>query len=193
MLSPRLSVDWESSLDPAKEWAHKEGKSLLLYFGAAPMCGGSVAMDSITYPDARVAEFIGKHFIPVKIKVRDRPDIAAGYDVNWTPSVLIGDETGRAHFRVEGFVPPEDFVAQLALGLGRLELDRQRFPGAIHHFEAVAQRHRGSEAAAQALYWLSVARYKESKDPAQLREGWTVLISDYPRSDWAKRADIPRS
>ncbi len=192
MTSRRVTIDWESSLEQAKEWAHKEGKSLLLDFSAAPMCGGCVAMENVTYPDARVAEFIAKHYIPVKINVRDRPDIAAGYDVNWTPTMLIGDETGRAHFRVEGFLPPEDFVAQLALGLGRLELDRQRFPGAIHHFEAVSQRHRGSEAAAQALYWLGVARTKQSKDPAQLREAWNTLTSECPHSDWAKRANIPK-
>jgi len=193
MTSRRITIDWESSLDRAKEWAHKEGKSLLLDFSGAPICGGCVALENVTYSDARVAEFIAKHYIPVKIKVRDRPDIAAGYDVNWTPTVLIGDQTGRAHFRVEGFLPPEDFVAQLALGLGRFELAHQQFPRAIHHFEEVAQRHRCSDAAAQSLYWLWVARYKHSKDPAQLREAWNILLKEYPQGDWAKRANIPKS
>jgi hypothetical protein len=193
MTARRIDIDWEDALDRAKEWARKENKSLLLDFTAAPQCAGCAAMDSATYPDCRVAEYIGKHFIPVKIKVRDRPDIAAGYDVNWTPSVLIGDATGRAHFRVEGFMPPEEFIAQLALGLGRLELNRQQLPRAIHHFEEVAERHAGTESAAQALYWLGVCRYKHSKDPAQLRENWNLLLGAYPRSEWAKRADIPKS
>jgi hypothetical protein len=149
-------------------------------------------MDTVTYPDSRVASFVGQHFVPVKIPVREQPDIAAAYDVVWTPSVVVGDEAGKAHFRIEGYLPPEDFIAQLALGLGRYEFDRQQFAGAIHHFEEVARRHRGSDAGAQALYWLGVARYKQSKDPSQLRPSWDELIRSYPGNEWAKRANVPK-
>jgi len=193
MAARRISIDWETSLDRAKDWARQEKKSMLLDFSAAPMCGGCAAMDAVTYPDAHVAEFISKHYVPVKIKVKDRPDIAAGYDVNWTPSVLIADESGRTHSRIEGYVPAEDFVAHLSLALGRYELDRQQFQRAIHQFQEVSQRHRGTETAAQALYWLGVARFKDSKDQAQLRATWNLLIDDYPVSEWSKRANIPRA
>ena len=36
--------------------------------------------------------------------------------------VTTTDEAGKAHYRIEGYLPPEDFIAQLALGLGRYEL-----------------------------------------------------------------------
>lgn len=151
-----------------------------------------MAMDTVTYPDSRVSAFVRQHFIPVKIPVREQPEVAASYDVVWTPNVVVADEAGKAHFRIEGYLPPTDFLAQLALGLGRYDLDRQQFAGAIHHFEEVARRHPGSDAAAQALYWLGVARYKDSKDPAQLRPSWEELVRAYPDSEWAKRANVPK-
>jgi len=149
-------------------------------------------MDTVTYPEPRVAAFVGQHFIPVKISVKEKPDVAASFEVAWTPNVVVGDEAGKAHYRIEGYLPPEDFIAQLALGLGRYEFDRQQFGRAMHHFEEVAQRHPGTEAGAQALYWLGVAHYKDSKDPAQLRPSWERLIREYPGSQWAKRADVPK-
>ncbi len=149
-------------------------------------------MDTVTYPDNRVASFVSQHFVPAKVLVKDKPDIAASYEVIWTPNVIVGDEAGKAHYRIEGYLPPEDFIAQLALGLGRYRLDRQQFAQAIHHFEGVSQRHQGTDAGAQALYWLGVARYKHSKDPAQLRPSWERLIREYPTSEWAKRANMPK-
>lgn len=149
-------------------------------------------MDTVTYPDERVASFVRQHFIPVKVMIREKPDVAESYQVNWTPNVVISDEAGKALHRLEGYLPPEDFTARLALALGRYELARQQFAQASHHFEEVSQRHRGTEAAAQALYWLGVAHYKQSHDPAQLRSSWERLIREYPNSEWAKRADIPR-
>jgi tetratricopeptide (TPR) repeat protein len=149
-------------------------------------------MDTVTYPDSRVASFIGQHFVPFKVMIKEKPDIAAKYEVNWTPSVVVGDEAGKPHYRMEGFLPAEDFLGQLALGLGRFRFNREEFPKAIHHFEEVSSRHRGTEAGAQALYWLGVANYKQTKDPAKLRPNWDKLIKEYPNSEWAKRANVPK-
>jgi tetratricopeptide (TPR) repeat protein len=149
-------------------------------------------MDTVTYPDSRVASLVREDFVPVKVMVKEKPDVAARYDVAWTPNVVVADDAGKTHARIEGYLPPEDFVSQLALALGRYRFDRQEYPRAIHHFEEVARRHKGTEAAAQALYWLGVSHYKQSKDPAQLRPSWQQLISEYPKSEWAKRANVPK-
>jgi outer membrane protein assembly factor BamD (BamD/ComL family) len=71
---------------------------------------------------------------------------------------------------VDGFVSPEDFVAQLGLGLGRYRFDRREYVAAIRHFEEVAGRHEGTPAAAQALFWLGFARFKQSTEPQQGEE-----------------------
>jgi tetratricopeptide (TPR) repeat protein len=149
-------------------------------------------MDTVTYPDGRISSYIAKHFVPVKVNVREKPDVAAAFDATWTPNVVLADDAGKPHYRIEGYLPPEDFIGQLSLGLGRYYLDRQEWPQAIHHFEEVAKLHGKSDLGAQALYWLGVANYKKSKDPAQLRPSWERLIREYPNSEWAKRANVPK-
>src|SRR5437868_1855977 len=137
-------------------------------------------MDTVTYPDHRVADFLQQHFVAAKLPVKQNRPLVEDYLVSWTPNVVIGDERGRAHYRVEGYCGPEDFVARLSLGLGKYWLNRHQFRLASERFEEVAQRHAGSDAGAEALYWHGVAQYKESDDAARLRESWRKLASEYP-------------
>jgi len=148
-------------------------------------------MDTVTYPDSRVSQFLHMHFVPVKVSLKDDPEPVREYAVRWTPTVVIADDGGRGHDRIEGYLPPEDFVARLSLGVGKLRLFHGEFAQASQRFEEVADRHRGSEAGAEALYWLGVVRYKQSQDLAQLRPIWQQLAQEYPGSDWAKRTRIP--
>lgn len=148
-------------------------------------------MDTVTYPDPRVAQFVQEHFAALKVKVQQEPGLVKEYLVSWTPAVLIADEQGKPHYRCEGYFAPEDFMARLSLGLGRYWLNRRQFARARERYEEVAQRHAGSEAGAEALYWLGVVGYKESKDPAQLRPSWQKLVHEYPNSGWARRAQVP--
>jgi thioredoxin-related protein len=76
-------------------------------------------MDTVTYPDPRVAQFVQQHFVPVKVGVKQNQRLAEDYLVSWTPNVVIADEQGKVHYRVEGYLPPEDFVAYLSLGVGK--------------------------------------------------------------------------
>ena len=149
-------------------------------------------MDTVTYPDSRVAEFIEHHFIPVRIKSKDKPDVAADYMVMWTPNVVIADDTGNVHYRIEGFLEPEEFLARLSLGMGKYFLIEKKYAEAAERFEEVAERHADSDAAAEALYWAGVAHYKESKDPAQLKPSWKKLKETHPDSEWARRTEIPK-
>jgi Thioredoxin-like domain/Tetratricopeptide repeat len=148
-------------------------------------------MDTVTYPDPRVAEFVEQHLVPVKIAIRDNKDLAEQYHVSWTPNVVIADEDGHVHYRIEGYLPPEDFLARLSLGLGEYELNRQQFADAAHRFEEVAQRHPETEAEAEALYWLGVAHFKETHDPSQLKSSWSQLAKKFPDSVWTRRTQIP--
>jgi tetratricopeptide (TPR) repeat protein len=148
-------------------------------------------MDTVTYPDARVADMVQRDFIPVRVKVKEDRQLTGDYLVTWTPNVVVADERGRVHYRIEGYVPPEEFMARLALGLGRFRFNRGQFDRARERFEEVARRHGGTDAGAEAQYWLGVTRYKESHDPAQLRPSWDQLARDYPESAWSKRAQIP--
>jgi tetratricopeptide (TPR) repeat protein len=148
-------------------------------------------MDTVTYPDHHVAHFIDEHFIPARVEVKKDPQLARKYFVAWTPTVVLMDERGNIHYRVEGFLQPRDFVARLSLGAGRYHLDRQQFDQAAERFEEVAARHPGTNVGAEALYWLGIARYKQSHDPSQLRAAWQRLANAYPDSEWTERSKVP--
>jgi len=148
-------------------------------------------MDTVTYPDPRVAEFVEHHFLPVRIKVEQEPALVESYLVSWTPNVVVADEKDRVHYRVEGYLPAEDLVAHLSLGIGKCWLNRKQFAQALGRFEEVSGRHQGTDAGAEALYWLGVVQYKQSHDPAQLRPSWRRLAREYPDSEWTRRTQIP--
>jgi len=148
-------------------------------------------MDTVTYPDPRVAEFVEHHFLPVRLKVKEDPALVENYLVSWTPNMVMADEKDRVHYRVEGYLPPEDLVAHLSLGIGKFWLNRKQFEQAQGRFEEVSQRHPGTAAGAEALYWLGVFQYKQSHDPGQLRPSWQRLAREYPESEWTRRTQIP--
>jgi hypothetical protein len=148
-------------------------------------------MDTVTYPEPRVAQFVVDHFVPAKVRVKENRSLVEEYLVGWTPNVVIADDQGKVHYRVEGYLPPEEFLAHLSLGIGKYCLNRQQFERASERFAEVARRHADTDAGAEALYWLGVAQYKQSHDPGQLRPSWQRLAQEYPKSEWATRTRVP--
>ena len=57
------------------------------------------------------------------------------YAVKWTPTVIIMDSDGEEHHRFVGYLPPEDFIAQIILGKGKVDFDLDRFEQAIQCFQ----------------------------------------------------------
>ena len=79
-------------------------------------------------------------------------------------------------YQVEGYLPPDDFIAHLSLGAGKFLLNREEFGRGGRPVRRGRPAARRTDAGAEALYWLaSVARYKTAHDPAQLRAGWDRL------------------
>lgn len=191
MVTQPAAIAWEASLPAACVQAAQEDKPVLVNFTDAPHCEASVAMDAVTFPDPRVVDFVRHHFVPVKMEVQQELAAVSRYGIAWTPALLLLDEQGVEQYRAEGYFSPEDLLARLSLGFGRCCLNLGRFDRACARFEEVVNRHQGSDAGAEALYWLGVAQLKESGDPNRLRACWQKLIQNYPASDWAKRARIP--
>ena len=126
------------------------------------------------YPDERVVRLVTTEFLPIRVHVRD-PDglyarVSERLNVHWTPTVLVLDETGVERHRIEGFVPTDDFLAQLKLGLAKSSLQRGAFDDAERRFRELVAEHPQSESAPEALYWAGVveiqgAQRRECVDP----------------------------
>ncbi len=83
------------------------------------------------YPDPRVTRLVNQNFRPVRIHVRENAEawkhVGGELGVQWTPTVLILDSSGVERHRIEGFLPTEDFLAQLTIGLAKSAFGRNEF------------------------------------------------------------------
>lgn len=103
---------------------------------------------------------------------------------------MILDEDGSEHYRFIGFLPPENFIAQIILGRGKVEFNLDHFEEAIQTFQEVLVRYPKTETAPEAQYLLGVTRYKASHDPKELKLGLEHLHRDYPNSEWTQKAQV---
>jgi outer membrane protein assembly factor BamD (BamD/ComL family) len=137
-----------------------------------------------------VIRFVEQHFVPLKIHIREQPRLFERFEARWTPTQLILDENGEERYRIEGFLPKDDLLAQLEMGLGKLAFERKRFEDAERQFHDVEVQHPESGAAPEALYWEGVAAYKSSNDAGRLKDTARDLSRRYPESEWARRASV---
>lgn len=144
-------------------------------------------MGAVTYPDGRVAEFINNRTIPVQLLYDTQP-YASMYNVKWTPTILMLDETGKEHHRIVGFLPPEEFIPNLLLGTAKVGFDRDELEQADADLEKVIHSYPQSAAAPEAIYLHGVIRFKETHKPEPLKEAFEKLKREHPESEWAKRA-----
>jgi hypothetical protein len=145
------------------------------------------------YPDPRVESFLRDHFTPVRVHVRDADATALmeRFGADWTPTIVFLDSEGTERHRVEGFLATEDFLAQLLVGLGRIAIAGKTWDEAERLFGEVLEKHPQSDAAAEALYWKGVARYKGG-DAAALGDTARAFQERYTESPWAKKSVIWR-
>ncbi len=144
-------------------------------------------MDAVTYPDDKVAEFIFNNFIPLRIAGDEEP-YAADFMVNWTPRIIVLDSVGLSHQSEVGFLPPEDFIASLELGLAKADFDSHKLEDCKAHLHRILEGYAGSSSAPEAAFLLGVTSYKLSGQAAPLKEAYHFLQGKYPDSEWAKRA-----
>lgn len=125
----------------------------------------------------------------MKIHVKEQPETFKRFNVQWTPVLLVLDPEGVERHRWEGYLPADEFMGQLELGLARSLFQQERWAEAERGFREVADRHPDSEYAPQAVYWAGVSRYKGG-DPSALPATARRLAARYASSSWAKRSSV---
>lgn len=133
---------------------------------------------------------MNENFVPVKIHIKEQPQAFGRFGAQWTPTAIILDPDAKEQHRFEGFLPVEDFLAQLYLGLAKSAFSRQDFADAEKRYRAIVEQFPNTETAAEALYWAGVSKYKATNDAAALAETGKQFKSRYKESSWAKRASV---
>jgi TolA-binding protein len=144
------------------------------------------------YPDPKVSQFIAENFVPVKIHVKENPAGFERFGAQWTPTVIIADPHAAERYRFEGFLPAEEFLAQLELGLAKVAFAAGDFARAESLFRRIVDGHPNTDVAPEALYWAGVAKYKASGDAGALKDTAGAFQSRYADSAWAKKASVWR-
>jgi hypothetical protein len=123
-------------------------------------------------------------------QAQDYARFAEQYGVQWTPTILMLDPKGKERRRIEGFLPADEFRAQLELGLGQVSFAGGDYRDAHRRSSEVVAQLGETDAAAEAMYWAGVAKYKETNDPGALGATAKAFEERYQDSAWAKKASV---
>ena len=116
-----------------------------------------------------MVQTISENFVPVRFHIKEQPRAFERFKAWWTPTVLLLDADGAERHRVEGFLPVDDFVAQLELGLARNAFEHKQYADAEQRFRAIGELHPSAGVAPEACYWAGVSAYKATRNPEPLR------------------------
>lgn len=144
-------------------------------------------MDAVSYPDTKVSEFISASVIPLRLAFDAQP-YSTDFNVKWTPTLVTADWAGKEHYRTVGFLPPEELVPSVMLGIAKTHFDLDGFDGAIPLLDKILADYPKSSAAPEAIFLRGVSGYKSTHNPAPLKQAYERLAKEYPESEWAKRA-----
>jgi hypothetical protein len=146
------------------------------------------------WPDDRVVTFVTENYIPARVHVKEQAEdferFGDRFGAQWTPTLLMIDPSGVERHRVEGFLPTDELLAQLTLGLGRIAYYAKNFKEAERRFELVLERFPDTDGAPEAQYWAGVSRYKESHDAKDLAAIAAAFRMRYAGTVWAKKASV---
>ena len=144
-------------------------------------------MDAVTYPNEKVIDFINEQIVPVRVPADAKP-LAADFSVMWTPTLITLDSNGKEHYRTVGFLPPEELIPSLLLGMSKIDFNTERCESVIAECDKLLASYSKSMAAPEAIYLRGVCRYKKTHNPKSLKDTYEQLADEYPNSEWTKRA-----
>ncbi|MDP9203166.1 MAG: tetratricopeptide repeat protein [Gemmatimonadota bacterium] len=141
-----------------------------------------------------MVRFVNDNFIPARVHVKEDADAfkryGERYNAHWTPTVLELDPSGEEFYRVEGFLPRDDFLAQLMLGRAHMDFKQEKWTEAEKGFREIVDKLPNTDAASEAMYWAGVSRYKATNDATALKATAKAFTERYKDSSWAKKASI---
>jgi hypothetical protein len=151
-------------------------------------------MDTVTYPDAAVAEYVDAHFVGVKLNLAEQAEAAQARELVplWTPTLIVADGRGREVHREIGWLPPQDLLPALKIARAKGLFATGRGEEAVAELDAAVAQHSEGEYAPQLLYWRGALGYSATHDREHMVEYWGRLRERFPESTWTTRCSFPR-
>jgi len=114
------------------------------------------------------------------VHIKENPKNFRRFDAFWTPTVLVMDSEDKERWRLEGYLPKDEFRAFLEMGLARIAFVKKNWADAEHRYAAVIENFPSSFYAPQAIYYRGVSRYSASYDHSELANTGALLTERYP-------------
>ena len=108
--------------------------------------------------------------------------------VKWIPTLISANGGGKERHRTAGFLPPEEMIPSILLGVGKVHFDAERIEKALEFFDQIVEKYPRSDSTAEAIYLKGVCQYKSTHNAKPLKMAYERLEADYPTSIWTKRA-----
>ncbi len=103
--------------------------------------------------------------------------------------MIVLDSDGKEHHRIVGFLPPDEFIPGLLLGIAKTAFDRDELVEAMADLDKIVSTYPRSAAAPGGDVPPGRGPVQEHpRGRSRLKEAFEQLKRDYPASEWAKRA-----
>jgi len=139
-------------------------------------------------------QFVEQNFVPVRVHVKEQRDqfqrLGERFAAQWTPTTLLIDDTATERHRIEGFLPADDFLSQLAIGAAKAAFARKDYAAAERLYRDIVNNYPTSDAAPEALYWAGVSNYRATNNSSALGETARAFAERYQDTSWAKKASV---
>lgn len=144
-------------------------------------------MGAVTYPHDDVRQALAEDFVCYKLNLKephpDHREASRETRIPWAPTFVFTDAAGREVRRFTGWLPPDEFVTELALTRGLYQVQKGRFAEAFEILSPLGD-------SPEALYWAGMAAFRDSGEMADLATHWNALRERHPGSTWATRASV---
>jgi TolA-binding protein len=144
-------------------------------------------MDAVTYPNQDVAAFISEYLIPIRVRSNAIP-LSEDFTVKWTPTHVMLDTKGKEHNRTVGFVPAEEMIPVLLMGMAKTCFDLDDLDQAMVYLDQIIRTYPKGHSAPGAIYLRGVSGYLATHDAKNLKQIYEKLRDAYPQSVWAQRS-----
>ena len=152
-------------------------------------------MAKVTWPDPQVGSLLTAHYRGIQF------DLASPHDdfveatqtakVVWAPTFIVDDTRGRELRRWTGWLPPEEFIAELQIPVAMDHLHHRRIEEGAAILESVVEETPKAPAAAEALHFLGIFEFLAGKrDLPKLRARWNAVREQYPDSRFARHSEV---
>ena len=142
----------------------------------------------MTYPDPQVQRTIADRFVPLRLHLFTDRAVVRPFQVFWTPTILIGDRSGKIRYRSINFLPPREYLGILDIGEALVRMRWKEYDLCLSRLDDAVARDPDGPLAAEALYWKGIGVYFQGNhDVAGQRQVWAEIQERFPDSIWAKR------